>query len=312
MSEVSISVVVPVYGCSECLDLLYLRLCDSLTVISSDFEIILVNDDSPDDSWNIIKQLATSDERVKGINLSRNFGQHYAIAAGLEYATGHWVVVMDCDLQDQPEEIPNLYNKAQEGYEQVVGVRENRQDSFFIKLTSKLFYTLFNYLSDKMLDNRVANFGIYSKKVIDNVKKYKEKDRSFGLLVAMTGFKRAELKIEHAERTTGKSSYDFRKRMSLAIDHILSHSNKPLFLAIKTGFICTMAASMYAVWLIIKYFFWSQAVAGWTSVMVSMFFLSGMIVSVIGMVGIYIGKIYNEVKERPLYIIDELTFEKED
>lgn len=308
MSNVHISVVIPVYGCSECLEMLYQRLSHSLSHLTRDFEIILVNDASPDDSWATIQVLAKSDNRIKGVNLSRNFGQHYAIAAGLNYAQGDWVVVMDCDLQDQPEEIIKLYNKAMEGYDQVVGVRENRQDKFFTKLSSKLFYVIFNYLSDNMLDNRVANFGIYTKKVINNVKKYKEKDRSFGLLVALTGFKRAELPIEHAQRPKGESSYNFNKRLALAIDHILSHSNKPLMLAVKTGFLCSLLSSFYTIWLVLKYIIWSQQVEGWTSVMVSLFFLSGLIVSVTGMVGIYIGKIYNEVKERPLYIIDETTF----
>ena len=308
MPDIYMSVVVPVYGCSGCLNDLYQRLTDTLSIISKEFEIILINDASPDDSWDVIKYLSQSDPRVKGISLSRNFGQHYAIAAGLQFSTGKWTVVMDCDLQDRPEEIINLHEKALEGYEQVVAVRDNRKDGILITFTSRLFYIVFNYLSDNVLDNRVANFGIYSSKVIGSVRRYKEKDRSFGLLVAMTGFSREQLKVEHASRSEGKSSYSFRARMSLAVDHILSHSNKPLFLAIKTGFVCSLLSSSYALWLIIRYFIWSQSVAGWTSVIVSLFFLSGLIVSVVGMVGIYVGKIYNEVKERPLYIIDELTF----
>lgn len=308
MREVIISVVVPVYGCSVCLESLYLRLKKTLGVISNDFEILLINDASPDNSWEIIKQLSQIDDRVKGINLSRNFGQHYAIAAGLDFAVGQWVVVMDCDLQDKPEEIIKLYEKALEGYEQVVAVRENRKDSLGVRVTSKLFYVIFNYLSDSTLDSRVANFGIYSSKVIDNIKRYKEKDRSFGLLASLTGFSRTQVNVEHAERPEGESSYNFRSRMSMAIDHILSHSNKPLFVAIKTGFVCSLFSGIYAFWLMLRYVFWSQSVAGWTSVMVSLFFLSGLIVCVIGVVGIYIGKIYNEVKERPLYIVDDLTF----
>ncbi|MCU7835955.1 MAG: glycosyltransferase family 2 protein [gamma proteobacterium symbiont of Taylorina sp.] len=311
MSKTHISVVTPVYGCYECLEQLYQRLNKSLSAITEDFEIIMVNDGSPDNSWKIIQQLAKQDNRVKGINLSRNFGQHYAIAAGLDYAWGDWVIVMDCDLQDQPEEIIKLYNKAQEGYEQVVGVRENRKDNFVTKLTSRLFYIVFNYLSDQTLDERIANFGIYSKSVIEQVKKYKEKDRSFGLLVTLVGFRRAEINIEHSLRVNGASSYDFRKRFNLAISHILSHSNKPLLLVVKAGFLCSLFSSVYALSLILRYIFWSQAVEGWTSVIVSLFFLSGMIISVIGMVGIYIGKIYSEVKERPLYIIHETTFLQE-
>ena len=171
-NNIEISVVAPAYKCSECIEELYTRLIVSLAKITNSFEIIFVNDGSPDNDWGVIKKLAISDKRVKGINLSRNFGQHYAITAGLDYAVGNWVVVMDCDLQDQPEEIGKLYNKALEGFDIVVGVRENRKDNFFKKITSALFYVIFNYFTDQKLNNKVANFGIYSKQVIENIKKF--------------------------------------------------------------------------------------------------------------------------------------------
>jgi len=307
---INISIVVPVYGCDESLDELHSRLVNVLANLVDSYEIILVDDCGQGKAWSKIQNLSKHDKSVIGIRLSRNFGQHYAITAGLDYAKGDWCIVMDCDLQDQPEEIIKLYNKAQEGYHVVVGKRANRKDNFFVKMTSKLFYTLFNYLSGQKLDNRVANYGIYSRKVIDNVKKYKEKDRSFGLLVTLVGFSRSEIEIEHAHRISGKSSYNFRKRMSMAMAHILSHSNKPLLLAVQTGFVCSSIAAIYATWLIIRFFIWSHVPDGWTSIMVSLFFLSGLIVSVTGMVGVYIGKIYNEVKERPLYIVDKTTLDK--
>ncbi len=303
-----ISVVVPVYGCATCLPSLCQRLKATLQQLTDNYEIILVNDASPDNAWTVIKELAHQDPLIKGVNLSRNFGQHYAITAGLSYADADWVVVMDCDLQDQPEEISKLYRKAQQGYDQVVGVRKNRQDNFMKKFTSWLFYVVFNYLTDKALDNRIANFGIYSHKVIQSILRYPEKDRSFGLLAVLVGFPRAEIEIEHAQRPNGESAYTFGKRLSLALDHILSHSNKPLLLAVKMGFLCSFISSLYALWLIIRYFLWAYITEGWTSVMVSLFFVSGMIISVTGMVGIYIGKIYNEVKQRPLYIVQETTF----
>jgi glycosyltransferase involved in cell wall biosynthesis len=232
-----ISIVTPVYGRTLDLKGLYDRLVASLAKISPAFEIIMVNDHSPDDSWDVIKKLSASDPRVRGVNLSRNFGQHQAITAGLHYARGDWTVVMDCDLQDRPEEIPTFYAKAKEGYDVVMGRRYNRQDNFLKKQASKLFYRIFNYLTDQKLDNRIANFGIYSAKVIDSVKKYKEKDRSFGLLVSLVGFKRTGIDIVHDNRTTGQSSYSFKKALELAIGHILSHTNKPLRLFVKVGFI---------------------------------------------------------------------------
>ncbi len=307
--QIDISVIIPVYGCDESLVELHKRLVNVLTGIVNSYEIILVDDCGQGNAWPIIQNLSEHDKSVIGILLSRNFGQHYAITAGLDYAKGDWCIVMDCDLQDQPEEIVKLYNKAQEGYHIVVGKRVYRKDSFFVKITSKLFYILFNYLSGQKLDNRVANYGIYSRKVIDNVKKYKETDRSFGLLVTLVGFLRTEIEIEHAYRISGKSSYTFRKRINMALDHILSHSNKPLLFAIQVGFFISLVATIYATWLIIRFLIWTHVPEGWTSVIVSLFFLSGLSISITGVVGVYIGKIYNEVKKRPLYIVDKTTLD---
>jgi glycosyltransferase involved in cell wall biosynthesis len=309
MRESAISIVTPVYNAELILPELHARLVSSLSHITDNFEIIMVNDASPQHDWDVIKSIANKDKRVKGINLSRNFGQHAAISAGLEYCTGEWIVVMDCDLQDQPEEIIKLYHKSQEGFQVVVGKRMRRKDFIFKKLFSRVFYNLFNYLTEQNLDNRVANFGIYSRKVIDNVRLYKEKDRSFGLLVALVGFSRVEVDVVHAKRARGSSSYNFKKRINLAMGHILSHSNKPLKLAVKMGFLFTAGSIIYASWLIIAYFLYSNVANGWTSLMVSLFFLAGLIIAVVGMVGLYVGKIYDEVKERPLYNIAETTFD---
>lgn len=302
-----ISVVIPCYCCADCLHELYQRLVACLEQITSRFEIVLVNDASPERDWEVIKELADGDRRVKGINLSRNFGQHYAITAGLDYCDGDWVVVMDGDLQDQPEEIKKLYDKTAAGYEIVVGKRENRKDPFIIKLTSQWFYAVFNYLTGQKLDNKISNFGIYSRKVIENVRQFRESDRSFGLLVTLVGFPRMEVSVNHSRRASGKSSYSFKSRLKLAMEHIISHSNKPLLLAIQTGFFISSVSLIYGCWLIIRYFFNADVASGWTSLMVSLFFLSGLIIMVIGIVGLYIGKIYNEVKNRPLYIVQETT-----
>ena len=307
--EPYISVVTPVYGSQLDLKTLYTRLVDSISKITNKFELIMINDASPDDAWDVIQNLAKNDERVCGINLSRNFGQHQAIAAGLEYVKGDWCVVMDCDLQDRPEEIEKLYKKTLEGYDIVVGKRMNRKDSFFKRITSKLFYIVFNYLTKKKLDNKVANFGIYSKNVIDAIKSFKEKDRSFGLLAIWVGFKRAEIEIKHGDRGVGGSGYNFRKRMDMAVNHILSHSDRPLKLSIKLGLMISFLSLFYAVFLICRVLLLGTNVAGWASVMVSLFFLSGLMMMIMGMVGLYVGKIYEEVKKRPLYIISDKTFQ---
>ncbi len=306
--SIHLSVVIPVYRSQESLKELYTRLVMALSQISKNYEIILVNDASPDNSWSIIQELASQDSNVRGINLSRNFGQHYAISAGLDYVRGDWIVVMDCDLQDMPEEIPKLYEKAQEGYDIVVGLRTERKDPFLKKLGSKLFNRVFKFLTDSSVDNRTGNFGIYAKKVIQNVTRFKEQNRNFGLFALWVGFRRTEIDITHAPRTHGKSSYTFLRLLSLAMDSIIAHSNKPLRISIKLGFFLSLASLLTAIWLVARYFIWGSTVEGWTSLMVSICFSTGLIIGNIGIVGLYIGKAFNEVKGRPLYIIDSTTF----
>jgi polyisoprenyl-phosphate glycosyltransferase len=311
MSNTYISIVIPVYGCCECLEILYQRLNKSLAVITDDYEIIMVNDASPDNSWDCIQELAEKDNRVKGVNLSRNFGQHYAITAGLDYCDADWTVVMDCDLQDQPEMINRLYEQTKQGYDIVVGIRAQRNDRFIKKLLSKIFYSIYYFFTDTKINHNFGNFGIYSRKVIENVKKFREQNRSFGLFVIWLGFSRKEIEIEHAKRKYGKSSYNFSKMLNLAIDSIVSHSNKPLKISVNFGFIMSFISIIYSLWLVINYILWRTPVEGWTSLMVSMFFLAGLIIASIGMLGLYIGKIFNETKNRPLYIVDTTTFKEE-
>jgi len=309
MKQPYFSVVIPVYKCPWTLHELYERLVKTLSTINKNFEIIMVDDGSPLNDWEIIKELAAKDKRVKGIKLSRNFGQHYAITAGLDFAKGRWVIVMDCDLQDQPEEILKLYNKAMEGYDIVVGRRAQRKDGFFKRMSSRVFWKVYSYFTDTRIDGRISNFGIYSYKVIENIKKFKEHTRSFGLFALWVGFKRIEIDIEHAERKKGKSTYTLKKLINLTIDSILSHSQKPLLLFVQLGILISIVSFLFAIFLIIQHFVLSIPVAGWTSIMVSLYFLSGIIIACIGITGIYIGKVYNEVQNRPLYIIESATFD---
>lgn len=301
-----LSIVIPVYGCCKSLSNLYSRLKNTLLTINEDFEIIMVNDASPDNAWEVIKGIVSEDSRVKGINLSRNFGQHKAITAGLDYAQGDWIVVMDCDLQDKPEEIIKLYNKSQEGYDIVFGRRAERQDHFVKKLSSKLFYKVFDYFTESKVDNTIANFSMISRKVLDSLKELREQNRAYPIFVNWVGFKRAEVNIEHLKREEGKSSYTFSKLMELAIDTIVSQSNKPLKLSIKFGFTISFLTILYAMWLIIRYFVFDVPVEGWTSVMVSIYFIGGLLFANLGILGLYIGKVFDESKSRPIYIIEEI------
>jgi dolichol-phosphate mannosyltransferase len=306
-STTHISIVTPVYGCANMLQSLYDRLVSTLAQITQDFEIIMVNDASGDNAWDEIKKLSKIDSRVKGINLSRNFGQHRAITAGLDYAQGDWVVVMDCDLQDQPEEIIKLYNKAQEGYDIVWGQRVQRQDSFFKKTSSKLFHIIYNYFTELNKDETIANFSIVSHQVINQMSKMKEQNRNYPIFVEWLGFKSTQIPIKHASRECGKSSYTFNKLINMAIDNIVSQSNKPLKLSIKFGFSISLLSVLYAIYLIIRYFIYKTPIEGWTSVMVSIYFIGGLIFANFGVLGLYIGKIFDETKDRPLYIVRETT-----
>ncbi len=311
MPNIHISVVTPVYGCYETLEVLYARLEKALSGITNNFEIIMVNDASPDNAWETIKKLSKKDQRIKGINLSRNFGQHNAITAGLDYASGEWVVVMDCDLQDQPEEIIRLHNKTMEGYHVVFGRRYQREDRFFKKLGSKLYHRVYNYFTEgQQVDNAVANFGIFSKPVIENFKKMREQNRSLKLFVNWMGFDTAYINIEHAKRPAGRSSYHFRKLITLAFDRIISHSNQPLRLFIKLGFTFSLTSFLYGIYIISRYFLFGIPVEGWTTIVVSIYFIGGLLFANLGILGLYIGKIFNEIKNRPLYIIKELTWDE--
>lgn len=304
-----ISIVTPVYKAEEILPELYARLIKSVTNITDDFEIIMVNDGSPGNDWKVICDLAQNDKRVKGINLSRNFGQHYAITAGLDNCNGDWIVVMDCDLQDQPEEINKLYTKALEGYDLVMARREFRQDKFFKKFTSAFFYIIYDYLTESKTDRTIANFGIYSRKCIDSFCKFHEQSRAFPLIINLLGFQRGFVNVEHAFRFAGNTSYTWKKLISFALSNIISQSNKPLKISVFIGFLLSLFGFFYGIYLIAHYFLTGIPVVGWTSMMVALFFIGGLILANIGVLGIYIGKIFDESKKRPLYIImDTLNF----
>jgi dolichol-phosphate mannosyltransferase len=302
-----ISVVIPVYKAEDCLNELYKRLVRSLETISQDFEIVLVEDCGGDRSWEIILELAKKDPRVKGIQFSRNFGQHYGITAGLDHCDGDWVVVMDCDLQDAPEEIPQLYAKALEGYDVVLARRGKRKDPWLKRLTSWLFYQTFNYLADLNYDAQVGNFRIISRKVVNSFRLMRENLRFFGGLVDWMGFPTASIDIKHAERLAGKSTYTFRKLWNLATDTIIAYSDKPLRISIKVGFFISLLSFIYGTYLVIRALIYGSPVTGWSSLIVSLYFLGGIIISILGILGIYLGKVFDETKKRPLYLIRNAT-----
>ena len=304
-SKPYISIVSPVYRGVKMVVELVRRIVESVSSITDDYEIILVNDASPDNSWAEILKQCECNPRVKGINLSRNFGQHYAITAGLHYATGEWVIVMDCDLQDRPEEIPNLYNKAQEGYDIVYARRAVRKDGVLKKSTSALFYRVFRSLSGIQSDKTIANFGIYHKQVIEEFNKMPEQSRFFPSQVKYLGFKDTAIDVVHNARYEGKSTYNLRKRFKLGFDVIVSNSNKPLRFAVGVGFCMSALSFILALYNVIAKWVGVIRVPGYTTTVFSIWFVGGLLLLVMGIMGLYIGKIYDQVKGRQLYIVKD-------
>jgi len=300
-----ISVVSPIYRAEKIVSELVKLLHENLQKITGNYEIILINDNSPDNSWLAVVNECEKDKRVKGIDLSRNFGQHYAITAGLSYAKGEWVVVMDCDLQDRPDEIPNLYTKAQEGYDSVFAQRIERQDSFFKQLFSKIFYALFSYLTDTKQDSTVANFGIYNRKVVDAILTMKDSIRFFPTMVQWVGFRKFYLPVQHAERYEGKTSYNFKRMIHLALENIIAFSDKPVRLTVKIGFIISVLSFLLALYNIFAHFMGIIQVEGFTTTVFSIWFVGGLVLVVLGVVGLYVGKTFENVKQRPAFIVQD-------
>lgn len=303
--NIHISVISPVYRAENIVSELVRQVKEHVSTITDDFEIILVNDASPDCSWEKIAEECSKDVRVKGINLSRNFGQHYAITAGLSYAKGEWVVVMDCDLQDRPDEIPNLYRKAQEGWDSVFAQRTERNDTFLKRFLSKMFYAFFSYLTDTKQDPTVANFGIYRRCVIEAILAMRDQIRFFPTMVQWVGFRKFYLPVQHSERYEGKTTYNYKQLFRLAINNIIAFSDKPLRLTVKAGFTIASLSLLVAIVYFILYLTRQIQVIGFTTLVLSLWFLAGIVISILGIVGLYVGKMFEKVKDRPAFIVQE-------
>lgn len=301
-----LSIVSPVYNAEKIVPVLVERIESSIREITDEYEIILVEDCGLDNSWGVIEDIAKSNPNVVGIKLSRNFGQHYAITAGLDHASGDWIVVMDCDLQDRPEEIETLYNKAKEGYDVVLARRFERQDQFLKRLFSKIFYRTLGYLTGSEQDETIANFGIYHKNVISAVVSMRESIRYFPTMVKWVGFETTKINVEHNDRMDGTSSYNVKSLINLALDIILAYSDKPIRLLIKSGLIISLISVIIAFIYFFKWMRGDALILGYTSLIISIWLLSGVIISTLGIIGLYVGKTFEGVKKRPIYIIDKI------
>lgn len=300
-----ISVISPVYGCEGCLEELVERIRHSIATTGMALEIILVNDGSPDGSWNRIRELAQRYPDVRGVRLSRNFGQHYAIAAGVEHAKGELVAVMDCDLQDLPEELPRLISGIRDGSDVALARRTDRQDPLLKRLASYAFFKLLSYLTGVPQDHGTANFGVFSRKVIDVINHMPEADRCFPLMVKWTGFRIVLVPVQHAARPVGRSGYSIGKLLRLAVNIVLSYSDKPLRLVVKLGFAFSLLAWVIVALAVYRYSVGDIAVAGFTSIIASIWLVGGVMIFCIGIAGLYLGRLFNDVKGRPYYIVSE-------
>lgn len=300
-----ICVVAPIFNEENTISEFVKQVANNVNQLNSEYEIILIDDGSDDNSWMEIQKEAQKNGNVRGLKLSKNFGHHYAISAGLHKSNAKWTVVMDSDLQDRPEVIKDLYLKAKEGYEVVFVSRTNRPESFAYLFLQKLFYKLLNLFSGIKFNSKQANFSIINYKVVNAFKLFPEKSRFYGSTIKWLGFKTTEIQAMHGARFSGKPSYTLKKRVKLALDIILAFSDRPLKFAIFFGTFMALLALSFSVWIIWGALNNDFEVLGWPSLMASIFFVGGSILIVLGILGIYLGRVFNEVKNRPLYIISE-------
>jgi polyisoprenyl-phosphate glycosyltransferase len=306
MSDVEISVVIPVFKCAECLRHLQERLDSALAQIPGEHEIILVDDRSPDESWEILREIAAEDDSVRLIRLSRNFGQHAAITAGIEFARGRWIVVMDCDLQDPPEEIPRLYARAREGAEIVYARRTGRRDSWFRRLASRMYFRMLNASLGTDFDSDYGNFTIISRKVRDAFLRFRDKDRHYLMILRWLGFEHASIDVAHAQRHAGESAYTLGTLIRFAMDGLFFQSTTLLRWSTYVGFAASLCGVLLAGFFVVNYFL-ENTYPGWTSLAVLILLIGGLTITTVGVAGLYIGKIFTQVKDRPLYVIDDVV-----
>ena len=301
-----VSIVVPCYFSSETLDELFAELVSSLESSGEQFEIILVDDGSSDDTWGKIKFLARSDTRVIGLRFTRNFGQHKAIFAGLKKSCGEWVIVMDADLQDEPKAIPVLLAKAREGgVDFVLARRISKQHSRLKRIGSRFFAFAYRKLTGNTHDSSIGNFGAYSRKVVQTVSEFGDRDFVLGSLVRWAGFKSSTVEILHRKRAVGVSSYSLRKLIELGSSVLIANTNRLLSVIVYFGGILSALSAFAAAYLIFLFLLGLGSPPGWASIMVTILLSTGALMTSLGVVAIYIGKIFDLAKSRPLYIVAE-------
>ena len=307
MNKPEISIVIPTYCEEGNISELYNQLENELKKVEiHSFEIIYVNDGSHDNSLMKIKELTVRDNRVKFIHFSRNFGHQNALRAGLDFAKGEAVISMDADLQHPPELIPTLIAFWRAGNKVVYTKRKDKNDlSFFKKLTSKMFYKLVNYLSETKLEEGTADFRLLDRSVVEALKNFNENNLFYRGIIPGLGFRQHGIDYIPNVRFSGNTKYTFSKMVRFALTGITSSSAKPLYFSIYLGAFLALCSFFYALYAIYVSLFTTEAVAGWTSTIASILFIGGIQLMMLGIVGIYLGKLFSESKKRPNYIIEE-------
>lgn len=300
-----VSIVIPLLNEAESLGQLKTQLIEVLEQQQIDFELLFVDDGSTDDSLEILRDFHQADSRIKALSFSRNFGHQIALTAGLEHAKGEVVITMDADLQHPPQLIPLLLEKYREGYEIVNTIREETADaSSFKKFTSAGFYNLMNRFSDVKIEPASADFRLMSRKTVDAFLKLTEKDRFTRGLISWMGYKQTFISYKAPERFAGQSKYSIAKMFRFAGDGITSFSAKPLRISFYLGLIISCVALAYGVFALVQYFK-GNTQPGWTSILLSVLFIGGIQLISIGIIGEYLARVFNETKNRPLYLVKE-------
>ncbi len=306
--HIALSVVVPVYNEEPVIDELVKRLADTVEQISSAYEIIFVNDYSKDNSLQKLQEHAAKDSRIKYISFSRNFGHQIAIMAGMDHAKGDAIVTIDADLQDPPELMLEMYEQYRKGFKVIYAKRSKRKgETFFKKATAKAFYRLMNRLVEFDIPLDVGDYRMISKDVLNYLKEMKEYDKYIRGQIAWLGFKNTYVTYERDERKYGRTNYPFKKMLRLAFNGITGFSDSPLKLATRLGFIVCIVSFLMIIYGLYGYFFDKNTVPGWASLIISITFLGGVQLLCLGIIGEYISRIINNVRERPLYVIDKET-----
>jgi polyisoprenyl-phosphate glycosyltransferase len=300
-----LSIISPVYRAEKIVDELVKQIGLALDQKGLDYEIILVEDGSPDNSWSKIEENCAKNKKVKGVKLSKNFGQHYAITAGVEYASGEYIFIMDCDMQDNPNSLILIWEELEKGADIVLTKRKKRSHSLFKKLTGYLYNRLIRIISDKRFDIDGGSMVGFNRKVANAFLKLNDKDRLYVQMLKWLGFNQTYITVEHNERFEGKSSYTLYKMLSLALQGITSHSNKLLKISVYVGFIISFLSFFIGLLILILYFTNGFA-PGWPSLFIAIAFATGVILMSNGIMGLYIGKTFDQVKNRPLYVVDKI------